>query len=80
MRFKMGLNKLLFLSFSFIISPFAFAANKLILVTKNYPPFNMEEGGKIIGMSTDVMKELLKKEKSNTHLNYFLGQDLIKWV
>lgn len=52
-----------FLSVTLFLSPSLFAENKLLLVTENYPPFNMEKQGKIIGMSTDVIREILKRKK-----------------
>ncbi|WP_186649301.1 substrate-binding periplasmic protein [Fluviispira vulneris] len=45
----------------FILSLNAIAADKIALVTEDYPPFNMEEGGKIIGSSTDIITTALKK-------------------
>jgi polar amino acid transport system substrate-binding protein len=71
MYFTKNFTKFLFLCFSILLTPLSFAANKLVLVTENYPPFNMEEGGKIVGMSTDVMKELLKREKIEYSLELF---------
>lgn len=56
---------------SFFLTSFAFSAPKIKLVTENYPPFNMEENGKIVGMSTDIIKELLKRENIDYSLELF---------
>ncbi|WP_338636403.1 ABC transporter substrate-binding protein [Spirobacillus cienkowskii] len=41
----------------------ALAQQKITLTTEDNPPFNMEEGGKITGLSTDIMRSLLDKAK-----------------
>ena len=71
MSFSKVFLRIFVLLVTILSSPFIYAANKLILVTENYPPFNMEEDGKIVGMSTDVMKELLKREKTEYTLELY---------
>ncbi|BBH52593.1 substrate-binding periplasmic protein [Fluviispira sanaruensis] len=45
----------------FILTFAAMAADKIALVTEDSPPFNMEEGGKIIGSGTDIITTAMKK-------------------
>ena len=71
MKFSQAFLKIFILTIAMLSNSFIYAANKLILVTENSPPFNMEEDGKIVGMSTDVMKELLKREKVEYSLELF---------
>ncbi|APJ05140.1 amino acid ABC transporter substrate-binding protein [Silvanigrella aquatica] len=63
--------KIFVLIISILISPFLYAAKNFKIVTENYPPFNMEENGKIVGISTDVMKELMKREKTEYTLELY---------
>lgn len=71
----MKISKFIFYPLSFllalVINSVTFAATKIKLVTENYPPFNMEESGKIVGMSTDILKELLKRENIEYSLELF---------
>lgn len=40
----------------------AVQAAPLNVMTEDYPPFNMQgEGGKIVGLSTEVVEELFKR-------------------
>lgn len=63
MDFSKLYAKIFIFSISFTLTQSIFAENKFNLVTENYPPFNMEESGKVIGMSADVMRELMKREE-----------------
>lgn len=56
---------------SLMFTAFAFSAPKIKLVTENYPPFNMDEGGKITGISTEIMQELLKRANIEYSLELF---------
>jgi polar amino acid transport system substrate-binding protein len=71
MNFLKPFIKIFVLLVTLFLFPFIYAADKLILLTESYPPFNMEEKGKIVGMSTDIMKELLKREKVEYSLELY---------
>lgn len=43
--------------------PSVASAAGLVLLTEEYPPFNMQENGKITGLSTDVVQEMMKRAK-----------------
>ncbi|MES2129972.1 MAG: ABC transporter substrate-binding protein [Pseudomonadota bacterium] len=38
-------------------------AEPLTLMTEEYPPFNMTDGGKIVGISSDIVQELMRTAK-----------------
>ncbi|RSM32487.1 amino acid ABC transporter substrate-binding protein [Aeromonas salmonicida] len=49
-------------SVSSVLAMSAVQAVPLNVMTEDYPPFNMQgEGGKIVGLSTEVVEELLKR-------------------
>lgn len=37
------------------------SAQALEFVTEDYPPFNMNEGGKVVGISTEILQEALQR-------------------
>lgn len=45
-------------------------ADTLVLMTEEYPPFNMRDsGGKLVGISTDIVRELLQQ----AHIDYTIA-------
>lgn len=50
----------------------AFAAERLILVTEDYPPFSMSDSrGQVIGMSTEIVKALMESAGYEHELNIY---------
>ncbi|WP_171013756.1 transporter substrate-binding domain-containing protein [Chitinivorax sp. B] len=48
-------------------------AGALTLTTEDYPPFNMPEGGKVSGISTEIVQEALKRAKVDAKI------ELLPW-
>lgn len=47
-------------------------AQKITVVTEEYPPYNfLDSNKKVSGMSTDVVEEVLKRAKLDYHLNIY---------
>ena len=59
MRIKF--NQLFFLFFISIALPTAVLADRVTVVTENYPPYNYEHDGKISGLSTDIVKRIMEE-------------------
>lgn len=57
-----GSSVLFFMTFS---SAQASSVNDLVLMTEQYPPFNFEKDKKLMGISVDLMEEILKRSKSS---------------
>ena len=52
-------NQIFFLVFLFTALPTTVLADKVIVVTENYPPYNYEHEGKVSGLSTDIIKRIM---------------------
>lgn len=64
------MKKVLWVALIALFSALGAFAQKITVVTEEYPPFNyMDSGKKITGMSTDVVEEVLKRAK----IDYQLG-------
>lgn len=64
------MKKIWFAGLIALFSVFSVFAQKITVVTEDYPPFNyMDSSKKITGVSTDVVEEILKRAK----LDYQLG-------
>lgn len=46
-------------------------AQKITVVTEEYPPFNYSEGGRITGFSTEVVEEVLKRARLEFDLGIY---------
>jgi hypothetical protein len=53
-------NQIFFLFLLFTALPTTVLADKVIVVTENYPPYNYEHEGKVSGLSTDIVKRIIK--------------------
>lgn len=54
-----------FLTVIFLFSATAVCADDLTIYTENYPPYNYEEGGKVVGMSTEKLVAAIQKAGVN---------------
>jgi polar amino acid transport system substrate-binding protein len=71
MKNPISLKILLFIS-SFLTLQVTHAKDKITVITEDFvPPFNMVENKQTVGISTDIMKELLKREKIEFTLEVF---------
>lgn len=69
-RFRIGLLALVLLA-----APAAQAAQRLILVTEEYPPYNMTDGaGKIVGVSTGIVSALMAE------VGYAYDIQMVPWA
>ncbi len=70
---------LIFLWFT-IFNPFFLAwaqpVDKIRFITENYPPYNYNHDGKVIGIQTDILCHILKKMNSKTTRSDI---DLLPW-
>jgi polar amino acid transport system substrate-binding protein len=65
--------RLFFLFFLSISLPTVVFAEGVIVVTENFPPYNYEHEGKIVGLSTDIVKRIMNE----TGLDYKI--ELLPW-
>ena len=63
------IKKILFLWSFIIYSSFLMANENIVMMTENYPPYNMEYNGKLSGISVDIVAEILKEINSNQTIN-----------
>ncbi|APJ03591.1 substrate-binding periplasmic protein [Silvanigrella aquatica] len=64
--------KLFFLILSTIYSSYIYSTTKLTLITEDFrPPLNMLVNDKITGMSTEIMQELMRREKIEYTLDIY---------
>lgn len=70
-------NKILFILLSCALGagiPAAYAKEgKLKIITENWPPYNYEENGEIIGFSTEIVQAILKELKQNHQIQLLPG-------
>ena len=66
--------KILFVFIFIVNSPLALPQNNIVAVTENYPPYNMKDKDQIVGISTDIVKEIFKR----AHVQYTL--ELFPWA
>ena len=62
-------GKLLFLLLIIIVFPVGLSAGNLKIYTENFPPYNYEKDGRIVGASTDIVKLIIEKTGSNSEIN-----------
>ncbi|MCF7791570.1 MAG: transporter substrate-binding domain-containing protein [Victivallales bacterium] len=53
--------KIIFILIAFLLCIIAFAGKDYKIVTEDYPPFNYVENGKLKGISTEIIKLILKE-------------------
>ena len=71
---KFGYTKLLYLFLALLVAPQSGFAQTIQLKTENYPPFNMSgEQEKIIGISTEIVKQLFERAEVDYKL------ELLPW-
>lgn len=59
----MKIIKLFIIYSFFLFIPYSYASTVYLGLTEEYPPFNMKEFGKIVGISTEIVEEMFKRTK-----------------
>ena len=50
-----------------LLFTYAFSVDKVVMLTENYPPYNMNSNGKISGVAVDILGAMQKKMGKESH-------------
>lgn len=62
---------LILIFFLFILNSISVYADKISIVTEDLPPLNYKKNGEITGITTDIVKEILKRTKTAAKINLY---------